>query len=341
MEDQSAAICAATTNALGRFINTQWQDGTTIWDLVLLDEASQMSVPEFLVATTGLKPDGRVIVVGDHRQMPPIVHSIDDGETRTTIDPFPAWRSIFDFVRNDPNQRAVDIRFSESFRIHRDVAEFLRRAVYQADNIPFHSARTNVFTSQASASELSRAILSSDSPLILVLHDESSSQQKNELEAHITMDLINALASIEEPPSVGVVVPHRAQRSEIDLLARNDNPLVRPVQVDTVERFQGDERDVIIYSATESDPIYLRSTSDFLFDPRRLNVAISRAREKLIVIASRTVFEVIPTSDRLLGDMQIWRQLRDDVCTLPIWSGSVDGHTVEILASTNSRADLV
>lgn len=328
--DREYAIVAATTNGLGRFVATQWQNGLTIWDIVLLDEASQMSVPEFLVATTGLQPDGRMIVVGDHRQMPPIVHSIDEDDHQTTIDPFPAWRSIFDFVRNEHNRDVVDIRFSQSFRIHRDVAEFLRRAVYQADGINLHSARTSVHQSGSSRSELAQAILGAANPLVLVLHDEQASQQQNDLEATIAADLVDAMRVLEEPPSLGVVVPHRAQRAAIDLLVANGDPLGSKVQVDTVERFQGDERDVIIYSATESDPVYLRATGDFLFDPRRLNVAISRARQKLIVIASRTIFDVIPARDQLLADLQIWLQMERDVCIEPIWWGQIDGIRIDV-----------
>ena len=63
--------------------------------------------------------------------------------------------------------------------------------------------------------------------------------------------------------------------------------------IDTVERFQGGERDVIIVSATASDPDYVLAEADFLLNLNRLNVALSRPRKKLIVVASRSVINLL------------------------------------------------
>jgi hypothetical protein len=62
--------------------------------------------------------------------------------------------------------------------------------------------------------------------------------------------------------------------------------------IDAVERFQGGERSVILVSATGSDRGYLLTSSDFLLDPRRLTVSLSRAKRKMILVASRSVFTV-------------------------------------------------
>jgi len=134
--------------------------------------------------------------------------------------------------------------------------------------------------------------------------------------------------------NVGVVVPHRAQRAEvrsrlIGAIGRDDVG----DDVDTVERFQGGERDVIIVSATESDPAYLRAAGEFLFDPRRLTVAISRAKQKLIVVAARSVFDFLPTDTDMLRDTALWRNLLHDACRLPLWAGEVDGHLVEVFGN--------
>src|SRR4029079_14966413 len=132
----------------------------------------------------------------------------------------------------------------------------------------------------------------------------------------------------------GVVVPHRAQRADLRtaLNERTGNPRLVD-SVDTVERFQGDERQVIVYSATESDPAYLRDTGTFLFDPRRLTVAISRAKAKLVVVASESVFDHLPTDEQSFRNSAIWRNLRDQACTIPIWSGIIDGYRVEVRAN--------
>jgi hypothetical protein len=62
--------------------------------------------------------------------------------------------------------------------------------------------------------------------------------------------------------------------------------------IDTVERFQGGERTVILVSATESDRAYLLASSEFLLDPRRLTVALSQAKRKMILVASRSIFSL-------------------------------------------------
>src|SRR5262245_66522423 len=86
---------------------------------------------------------------------------------------------------------------------------------------------------------------------------------------------------------LGIVVPHRAQKA---LLQARLPHLAGAV--DTVERFQGGERDLIIVSATVSDLAYAQSESNFLLEPRRLTVAVSRPKRKLIVLASQALFHI-------------------------------------------------
>ena len=133
----------------------------------------------------------------------------------------------------------------------------------------------------------------------------------------------------------GLVVPHRAQRANLqdalrDALPGAEDPAEVARAVDTVERFQGGERDAIIVSATESDPAYLLAAGRFLYDPRRLTVAISRARDKMILIASRSVFELFSPDEETFANAQLWKDLLARACTTPLWNGEIDGHQVEV-----------
>ena len=91
---------------------------------------------------------------------------------------------------------------------------------------------------------------------------------------------------------MGVVVPHRAQRAALQQafpeLCVLDAATGLPARsaIDTVERFQGGERTVVLVSATESDRAYLLASGEFLLDPRRLTVAVSRAKRKMMLVAS-------------------------------------------------------
>jgi hypothetical protein len=91
--------------------------------------------------------------------------------------------------------------------------------------------------------------------------------------------------------------------------------------VDTVERFQGSERTVIALSATESDRMYLLASSAFLFDPRRLTVALSRAKQKVVVVASRSVFSLFSADEETFAHAQLWKDLLQRTCSVPLWTG--------------------
>ena len=124
-------------------------------------------------------------------------------------------------------------------------------------------------------------------------------------------------------------------REHVPYIVRRDPETGQIVKsaVDTVERFQGDERDVIIVSATESDPAYLLQRSDFILDARRLNVALSRARKKLILLASRSVFDLLPPEEELFEQSLLWKALLRPSYTRLIWAGERHGHTVEVYGS--------
>jgi superfamily I DNA and/or RNA helicase len=100
--------------------------------------------------------------------------------------------------------------------------------------------------------------------------------------------------------------------------------------VDTVERFQGGERDAIIVSATESDPAYLLAAGAFLYDPRRLTVAISRAKDKMILVASRSVFELFSPDEETFANAQLWKELLNRTCTAPLWNGQIGEQRVKV-----------
>ncbi|MGI9255209.1 MAG: C-terminal helicase domain-containing protein, partial [Thermomicrobiales bacterium] len=140
-----------------------------------------------------------------------------------------------------------------------------------------------------------------------------------------------------------VVVPHRAQKAAIgSVLAGKFSPeeASRAFEaVDTVERFQGGERDAIIVSATESDPVYLLASGGFLYDPNRLTVALSRAKQKLVLIAGGSVFELFSPDAETYQNIELWRSIPRTYCTEPLWSGDIEGVRVEVLGNRTALAD--
>src|SRR5688500_3794683 len=102
------------------------------------------------------------------------------------------------------------------------------------------------------------------------------------------------------------------------------------------ERFGGGKRRAILVSATESDPDGLRSAGEFLLNRRRLNVALSHAKEKMILVASRSVFSVFNTDEEIFANTQIWKNLLRRTCTEQLWAGERHGHRVEVWGKSST-----
>src|SRR5262249_3138352 len=191
--------------------------GHELCDLLVLDEASQMNLPEAIMAALPMKADAPLVVVGDHRQMPPIVKHDWDRETRRTFRQFQVYESLFDTLRS---QNPPMIRFAESFRLHAAMAEFLRQEVYQYDGIHYHSKKTALLPAHDHEDDLVAAVLCPDYPLVVVTHDEADSQVRNPFEQALIEPVLRALADratygLGAEDGLGVVVPHRAQRAAL------------------------------------------------------------------------------------------------------------------------------
>jgi len=357
--------------------------------MLVVDEASQMSLPEGVMASLALEPGAPILIVGDPRQMPPIVAHDWRNETRRTFARFKAFVSLYDAVsaldqapelplqddvtresqvqpkaaeaplqddvtrESQAEPKAVEaqvleglavrpgvsaseggafevprIRFEESFRLHRDMAEFLRREIYHRDGIGYHSRRTQTLQPPQVESDdpLVRAALNPLHPLVVIVHGEEGSVLSNEFEHRLATPILRALAGVEghgldARAGLGVVVPHRAQRA-----------LMRDAEwnVDTVERFQGDEREAMLFCATESERGHLLRAGGFLFDPRRLNVALSRAKRKMILIASRQVFTGFFADEETFANAMLWKNLLRHTCSVELLKGELDGVPFEV-----------
>ncbi|MEI6045135.1 MAG: AAA family ATPase, partial [Chloroflexota bacterium] len=191
-----------------------WNDKP--FDLVILDEASQMNLPQAILASAWLQEEGELIVVGDHRQMAPILaHGWETEDRRTTAATQP-YRSVFQYLID---QNFPRVALDESFRLHRVQAEFLHENIYRHDGIQFHSRRQQLLPACSDAANLSpylQAVLNPDYPVIVIQHTESGSQQANPTEAGLIAPIIEICAGqlgLDGAEGIGVVVPHRAQKA--------------------------------------------------------------------------------------------------------------------------------
>jgi hypothetical protein len=332
-------VVAATPGGVYRILKDDAKDlfGNELFDCLVLDEASQMNLPEAVMAATPLKEDGRMIVVGDHRQMPPIVQHDWSREPRRTFQQFRSYESLFLALQPlDPPM----IKLQESFRLHADMAAFLREEIYRHDGIPYFSRRDERLVPHDQPDPFVAAVLHPDHPIVVVTHDEAGSILRNAFEQGLITPVLEALAGepycLEPRHGLGVVVPHRAQRAALQEAIPQLNVMdphtgaVALSAVDTVERFQGDERSAILVSATESDPAYLLLSSEFLLDPRRLTVALSRAKRKMMLVASQSVFSLFSADEETFENAQLWKSLLRKWCTVRLWEGERLGKAVTV-----------
>jgi DNA replication ATP-dependent helicase Dna2 len=124
----------------------------------------------------------------------------------------------------------------------------------------------------------------------------SSSPEEIEVIAGLLLAIREAGASWSD---VGIVVPFRRQarllRQRLFRVLKS-SPSAAGLVADTVERMQGQEREIVIVSFTTSDPLFAERLAEFLFQPERLNVAATRPRTKLILVASPDLLEFAGTS---------------------------------------------
>ena len=171
------------------------------WDerpfhLVVLDEASQVNVPEALLACAFLRPEGRAIVVGDHRQMPPIVAVSWNEEARRTVVDSEVYRSVFDFLRARPFPR---VGLDQSFRLPSRLAAFLEELVYRQDGIPFYSRRQERLPPCPTGDPYVDAVLHPAHPVVVVEHEESASHQVSPVELELLTPILHTCTEGLQP----------------------------------------------------------------------------------------------------------------------------------------------
>jgi DNA replication ATP-dependent helicase Dna2 len=154
--------------------------------------------------------------------------------------------------------------------------------------------------------------------LALVAHEgfRTRCQPEAQIVAGIVLDRI--VRQRGDPGDIAVVSPFRAQLRLIRTLVKRGLDaagiaVALPV-IDTVERIQGQERELVVVSLVASDPDHLAGdAATFFYSGNRLNVTITRARTKLIVVASPSVFAAFPKTLAGLVDVERFRRLRREL----------------------------
>lgn len=160
-------------------------------------------------------------------------------------------------------------------------------------------------------------------------------------EANLVADLVEELVRRHRvpPAEIAVIAPFRAQVRVIrSALQRKGLAGTEQIVIDTVERIQGQEREVILLSLAVGDPDALERRGTFFLSANRLNVALSRARVKAIVVGARSAFEALPNDLDGLRAASAFRRLYRAMPQVDFTAvyGGVRGATEDVEASASA-----
>ena len=243
----------------------------------LVDEASLMPLS---LATILGKTAPSVCLFGDSRQMPPIFRPELESNDNSI--------SILDYCSQKVEGVPV-IALHTTYRMNKDITDVVSKSFYEPYGIILQSAETvagNLFQSTyMDGNKYQDSVVFTD-PSISTPH----CQEENIGEADAVVEMVKAL--IEEGKKhegIAVITPFRKQVRLLRSKAQEVLPIEELPLIDTVERLQGQDVDCIILTFATSDNGYIKEIHDFLFNPNRLNVMISRAKTKVIIYASEQV----------------------------------------------------
>ena len=283
------------------------------FDLAIIDEASQILEPNIIGLLTSQHRGGRAIrkfiLIGDHKQLPAVVQQDDtevlvEDETVKAIHLNSCANSLFErLILTERAAGRTDFigTLHKQGRMHPDIADFANRKFYareQLECVPLAHQLEQTLTYNETSEDETDDVLKAHRMIFIPskpCRQLNISEKVNTEEARIITDLLRRLyrqlgKNFDPQKSVGVIVPYRNQiamiRKEIEKLGI---PELEEISIDTVERYQGSQRDIILYSFT----IQSRYQLDFLTAntfyedgqpiDRKLNVAITRARKQLIL----------------------------------------------------------
>lgn len=278
---ESQVVLSTNSSAALEYI-----DGVS-FDAVIVDEASQATIPSILIP---LARAPRFVLAGDHRQLPPTILSRDASELERTL--------FEELIGRHPERSWM---LNCQYRMHPDIMEFPNREFY-GGGIRAHPSLERISIMDIIGDVPDSGIcrkLADPRPVLFIDTSrldggerrlKGSTSIQNPLEADLAVLLSRSLMRMGvKADAIGIITPYDDQ---VDLISS-----MVDVEVNSVDGFQGREKDVIIISMVRSNR---NGGIGFLKDLRRLNVSLTRARRKLIIIGDSRTLSAHPAYRRLI-----------------------------------------
>lgn len=292
------------------------------FNVAIIDEASQILEPHLVGILSQRGIDGscaidKFILIGDHKQLPAVVlqtekDSIVRDASLLAIGLTDCRNSLFERLHASLPEACADnfvAMLDKQGRMHPDISEFVNRHFYsnKLGIIPLPHQQVPLKWLLSETHTPYEEVVASKRFYFLDVPNSQleESNKTNKYEAHEVAMLVKAIYKlcevnglpVEPYRRIGIIVPFRNQisliRKELETLCLPD---VENITIDTVERYQGSQRDIIIFSTTISQPYQLNIlsapvlTEGEMID-RKLNVALTRAREQLFLVGNGNILK--------------------------------------------------
>lgn len=255
----SANVAGMTCNRTAAY---DFRDTTEMFDVAIIDEVCKATLPEILAPLIIAK---KAILLGDPKQLPPvfcseeqeIIHQLESCH----LDRYMYIDTLFE-------ESSTMLLLDTQYRMSNQIGEMISTLFYDGNLKNGRDEDTANPLSWVSYTPTKRW------PTI---QEESSERPRifNEDEGNIIVDLVTEIQNLTPKTTIGIITPYKAQAALLrKCIQQSEN-----IKIDTVDGFQGKERDVIIFSVTRTAGSYR-----FLADTRRLNVALSRAKDRIIIV---------------------------------------------------------
>jgi DNA replication ATP-dependent helicase Dna2 len=269
-ELREAPVVAATTASCGSRMMREQE-----FDVAVVDEAGQLTEPGTFLATNLAE---RFVLVGDHEQLPPVVQAAES-ELHGSL-----------FQRLIERYPDASVLLDRQYRMAQRIQWFSSQEFYDGRLRP--ATPEVAGRSLADLPGVDPSALPADLQDRVAYRDPDGRQvgNANPTEAEAVVDTVRSfLDAGVDPADVGVIAPFRAQVSEV-------SRRLPGVTVDTVDRFQGSAKEVVVLSVTTTGDV----ESPIFEDHRRMNVALTRAKRALVVVGDEAALSSEPFYERLL-----------------------------------------
>lgn len=262
------------------------------FSFAVVDEAGQLNEPSTIAIV--LNAD-KFILVGDHMQLPPVIQSQEAKDNDFD-------KSLFERLVNlNENNSELLVTLEEQYRMNQNIVRFSNEHFYKNKlKTPEKIAYQKIDIHNAD-----NIILEPDKNIVFININKTGRNKNNPYEAELISKLVELFSDKNIKHSkIGIISPFRSQVAEIKrkIISVFDYNILDELTIDTVDRFQGNDRDIIIFSSVISDMSHL---TDFFEDERRLNVTITRAKKKFIMTGNYNVLSKSELFSKFLNYCEI------------------------------------